>query len=36
MASYETLIVERLEGFAVVTLNRPPANAISAQLVLEL
>jgi enoyl-CoA hydratase/carnithine racemase len=34
--AYETLIVEREEGFAVVTLNRPPANAISAQLVLDL
>ena len=33
---YETLIVEREDGFAVVTLNRPPANAISAQLVLDL
>ncbi|MBI2466565.1 MAG: enoyl-CoA hydratase/isomerase family protein [Candidatus Rokubacteria bacterium] len=34
--AYETLIVEREETFAVVTLNRPPANAISAQLVLDL
>ena len=34
--AYETLIVEREDGFAVVTLNRPPANAISAQLVLDL
>ncbi|MBI4013179.1 MAG: enoyl-CoA hydratase/isomerase family protein [Candidatus Rokubacteria bacterium] len=34
--AYETLIVEREEGFAVVTLNRPPANAISVQLVLDL
>jgi enoyl-CoA hydratase/carnithine racemase len=33
---YSTLIVECEEGFAVVTLNRPPANAISAELVLEL
>ena len=30
------LIVERADGYAVVTLNRPPANTISAQLVLEL
>ena len=34
--AYETLLVEREEGFAVVTLNRPPANAISAELVLDL
>ncbi|MGH7321269.1 MAG: enoyl-CoA hydratase/isomerase family protein [Candidatus Rokuibacteriota bacterium] len=34
--AYETLIVEREDAVAVVTLNRPPANAISAQLVLEL
>jgi enoyl-CoA hydratase/carnithine racemase len=34
--AYETLIVERAEGHAVVTLNRPPANTISPQLVLEL
>lgn len=34
--AYQTLIVEREPGFAVVTLNRPPANAISAELVLEL
>ncbi|HEV8675847.1 MAG TPA: enoyl-CoA hydratase-related protein [Methylomirabilota bacterium] len=34
--AYETLIVEREDGFAVVTLNRPPANAISAQLVIDL
>jgi enoyl-CoA hydratase len=33
---YETLIVEREDGFAVVTLNRPPANAISPALVLDL
>ncbi len=36
MASYETLIVTHEAGFAIVTLNRPPANAISAQLVHEL
>jgi enoyl-CoA hydratase/carnithine racemase len=34
--AYETLLVERTEGYAVVTLNRPPANTISAQLVVEL
>jgi enoyl-CoA hydratase len=34
--AYDTLIVEREEGVAVVTLNRPPANAISGPLVLEL
>ena len=34
--TYETLLVERTAGYAVVTLNRPPANTISAQLVLEL
>jgi enoyl-CoA hydratase/carnithine racemase len=33
---YETLLVERTDGYAVVTLNRPPANTISAQLVSEL
>jgi enoyl-CoA hydratase len=34
--AYETLLVEHAEGYAVVTLNRPPANTISAQLVVEL
>jgi enoyl-CoA hydratase/carnithine racemase len=34
--AYETLILERGDGHAVVTLNRPPANTISTQLVLEL
>ena len=34
--AYETLLVERADGYAVVTLNRPPANTISAQLVAEL
>jgi enoyl-CoA hydratase/carnithine racemase len=34
--SYETLIVTREESFAVVTLNRPPANAISETLMREL
>jgi enoyl-CoA hydratase len=33
---YETLIVSREERFAVVTLNRPPANAISEALMREL
>ena len=34
--TYQTLIVERADGFAVVTLNRPPANAISEALIREL
>jgi enoyl-CoA hydratase/carnithine racemase len=34
--AYETVILERGDGHAVVTLNRPPANTISTQLVLEL
>ena len=34
--AYETLIVAPDESFAVVTLNRPPANAISEQLMTEL
>ncbi len=34
--AYQTLIVEREERFAVVTLNRPPANAINRALVEEL
>ena len=33
---FETLVVTREESFAVITLNRPPANAISEQLVREL
>jgi enoyl-CoA hydratase len=33
---YETLILSREESFAVVTLNRPPANAISEPLMREL
>jgi enoyl-CoA hydratase/carnithine racemase len=33
---FETLTVEREERFAVITLNRPPANAISEQLVRDL
>jgi enoyl-CoA hydratase len=33
---YETLILTREESFAVVTLNRPPANAISVELMKEL
>jgi enoyl-CoA hydratase/carnithine racemase len=34
--AYETLILERGDGHAVVTLNRPPANTISVQVVLDL
>jgi enoyl-CoA hydratase/carnithine racemase len=34
--AYETLLLAREESFAVVTLNRPPANAISEQLVRDL
>jgi enoyl-CoA hydratase/carnithine racemase len=34
--AYETLLVAREDGFAVITLNRPPANAISEQLMQEL
>jgi enoyl-CoA hydratase/carnithine racemase len=34
--AYETLLVTREESVAVITLNRPPANAISEQLVREL
>ena len=34
--AYETLIVTREETFAVITLNRPPANAISEALITEL
>jgi enoyl-CoA hydratase/carnithine racemase len=34
--AYETLTVEREESFAVVTLTRPPSNAINEQLVREL
>src|SRR5262244_593123 len=33
---YETLILSREESFAVITLNRPPANAISVPLMQEL
>src|SRR5574337_460634 len=33
---YETLTLIREETFAVITLNRPPANAISAELMREL
>src|SRR5215831_6861130 len=33
---YETLILSREESFAVITLNRPPANAISVLLMQEL
>src|SRR5215510_11973276 len=34
--AFETLLLEREEAFAVVTLNRPPANAISETLIREL
>ncbi|MEK7701207.1 MAG: enoyl-CoA hydratase/isomerase family protein, partial [candidate division NC10 bacterium] len=34
--AYETLQFAREESFAVITLNRPPANAISEPLVTEL
>ena len=34
--AYETLLFTREETFAVITLNRPPANAISAQLMRDL
>jgi enoyl-CoA hydratase/carnithine racemase len=33
---YETIIMTREESYAIVTLNRPPANAISVELVREL
>ena len=33
---YETLLLAREESFVVVTLNRPPANAISEQLMRDL
>ena len=34
--AYETLLLSREEAIAVVTLNRPPANAISEELIREL
>ena len=34
--AYQTLIVERADGYAVITLNRPPANTISGELMQEL
>jgi enoyl-CoA hydratase/carnithine racemase len=34
--AYETLLVAREETFAIITLNRPPANAISPQLMTDL
>jgi enoyl-CoA hydratase/carnithine racemase len=34
--AFETLLVSREESFAVITLNRPPANAISEPLIREL
>jgi enoyl-CoA hydratase/carnithine racemase len=36
VTTYATLRVEREDGFAIVTLNRPPANTISAEVVAEL
>ena len=33
---YETIVLDREETFAVITLNRPPANAISETLMREL
>lgn len=33
---FETLLLAREERFAIITLNRPPANAISAQLMYDL
>ena len=34
--AYETLTLEREESFVVITLNRPPANAISEALMRDL
>src|SRR5262249_57218586 len=34
--AYETMTVNREESFAIITLNRPPANAISEGLIKEL
>jgi enoyl-CoA hydratase/carnithine racemase len=34
--AYETLLLTREEGIAIITLNRPPANAISEPLIREL
>ena len=34
--AYETLVLTREERFAIITLNRPPANAISETLMREL
>ena len=34
--NYKTLLVERLEGVVVVTLNRPPVNAVNLTMQLEL
>src|SRR6266545_7425642 len=33
---YETIVLDREETYAVITLNRPPANAISETLMREL
>ena len=34
--AYETIVLTREESYALITLNRPPANAISAELMREL
>ncbi|MFH1480863.1 MAG: enoyl-CoA hydratase-related protein [Pseudomonadota bacterium] len=34
--SYETIILDKKEGYAVLTLNRPPANPINRKLLLEM
>jgi enoyl-CoA hydratase len=34
--AYETLIVEKKDSYLLVTLNRPPVNALNAQIIIEL